>query len=1233
MGITIFQWNANSLTAHIHEFKHFLDEIDHIPDVICIQETFLKPNLTFSLPGFSILRKDGQNGRGGVAICVKSGITYSDVFCYDDIEGMSVQIDTISGPLQIFNFYVSPSNNFDEAFFQQVFDHDNVCICGDFNAKSTLWGSQKADTRGKSIENILTQTNMVVLNTGTPTRTHRTGASHIDLTFSSPRFSNLANWEVLDTTCGSDHNLIKITYETYVHCDDMSAPKWLFGKADWPKFSSLCDSFLSETDLEGDLDNVNEGISDAIIRAAEESIPQSSGKGRKRFARFWNDKCESAIKERDKARRKLKIDSPDHQFIEFKRLKAVARKTIKSEKRKSWRSYCSSLSHRTKLSRVWNTVKSMNNTSKGETIPTLKTHNKTAESNTEKANVFADHYAKVSSTSNYSKKFQDHKKAFEYKNRSKFRFRKNDSSVLNIPFKMSEFKKALKKCKNTSPGKDRLCYEMFKHMSSRSQECILNFYNRVWEKGSLPKAWKHALIIPILKPNKKKDDPASYRPIALTSNFCKLMERMVVIRLNWFFEKFKVLNICQSGFRKTRNTIDQLLHLSDDIIKGFGNRSSVLGVFIDFEKAYDMVWRKGVLYKLDKIGLNGNVFNWISAFLSNRSLQVRVGNSVSDDVIVENGVPQGSVISPLLFLIAINDINPTNVKYSLFADDTAIWKTGRNIAHLQKHIQQALDSIQEWCDTWGFKISTSKTTFVLFHRGKHKTVNLFLNNQQLTQSTNVKFLGMIFDQALTWHDHIDYLIARCQKRINILKLLTGSKWGADKQTMVILYKTLIRPILDYGCGIYNSASLSLKNKLDVIQSQCLRLCCGALRCTPVAALEVDCGIPPLAIRRKFLSAKLALRYKFISDSPAGLCIEDCYQLHYGKYSETFKPFILQVGNTIDPLPKAYVQSIADSVPPWIYDPPLFDTNLHTSLSKKNDNSHFMLSMSLESMEKWSNCLQIFTDGSKSENKTACAFYVPRLKFSQKIRLPDGMSVYMAEMVAILESLRFILSNPCQECVIFSDSLSAIQSIESGVEMSKIHQKIRYCFYKLYCQGTSVTITWVPSHVDIKGNEAADKLAKQALSNKTIDYPLLWDISDLYQMLEDNMITEWQTSWDNTNKGRFYHQLEPKVANTVRYTEQNREKQTCLTRLRFGKCLIGDVLHVLGKRAHNRCNTCDVKEDVSHFLLHCMEYQEFQVELNDKLLNANHTPSIGSLLGNSMWYEDVWKYVLKTKRSL
>ena len=250
-----------------------------------------------------------------------------------------------------------------------------------------------------------------------------------------------------------------------------------------------------------------------------------------------------------------------------------------------------------------------------------------------------------------------------------------------------------------------------------------------------------------------------------------------------------------------------------------------------------------------------------------------------------------------------------------------------------------------------------------------------------------------------------------------------------------------------------------------------------------------------------------------------------------------------------------------------------------------------------------------------------------------MRLPDNTSVFMSEMIAILETLRFLLSKPPISCVIFTDSLSSIQSLESGTQTSAIHQDINYCLYQLWCQGVPVTISWIPSHIGIHGNEVADKLAKEALLHGFVDYPIYKDIEDISKILMNNLIQKWQVQWNSSSKGRFYHRIHRNVSLEVKYSDYNRKKQTVITRLKFGKCLLGDVLHILKLRNDNLCEVCQVKEDVPHFLLDCIRYRDMQVEVNDKLLKAGIIPTIESLLSDQMWYDDIWNYVLNCKKDL
>ena len=337
---------------------------------------------------------------------------------------------------------------------------------------------------------------------------------------------------------------------------------------------------------------------------------------------------------------------------------------------------------------------------------------------------------------------------------------------------------------------------------------MLDFYNKIWTESEIPDDWHHAIILPLLKPNKSASSPESYRPISLTSTICKIMEKLITNRLQWFVEKNNLLSKNQSGFRKNKNTIDQILRLQDNILKKFKNREEVLAIFIDFERAYDMLHVPTLLKKLLNMGIIGKTYNWIVNFLSSRTFQVKVGASLSDKYILENGTPQGSIISPLLFLIMINDIpnEIDGVEMTLFADDSSIYASHRNRNKLQKKIQLSLDAINAWCNRNGFKISVGKTIGVLFtKKGKIGNINVKVGNETIKIEKTAKFLGVIFDHRLSWKPHIDYVIAKCKNRMNLMRAVSGNHWGASKKAQLHIYRALIRSVIDYGDVAYASA--------------------------------------------------------------------------------------------------------------------------------------------------------------------------------------------------------------------------------------------------------------------------------------------------------------------------------------------------------------------------------------------------------------------------------------------
>ena len=215
---------------------------------------------------------------------------------------------------------------------------------------------------------------------------------------------------------------------------------------------------------------------------------------------------------------------------------------------------------------------------------------------------------------------------------------------------MRELKYALENTNNSSPGEDSIRAEMIKRLPIKTQELLLKIYNGIWISGILPQSWKSSVIIPVSKPGKDPKSPKSYRPIALTSVLCKVFERMVNLRLVYYLESNNLISKSQFGFRKNTSTVDPLLKLTTHIQSAFAQKKNTIGIFFDLEKAYDTVWKKGVLQEMYRMGLKGKLPIFIQNFLLSRSLKVRVGCSYSSLKPQEQGVPQGSVLSVALFL-------------------------------------------------------------------------------------------------------------------------------------------------------------------------------------------------------------------------------------------------------------------------------------------------------------------------------------------------------------------------------------------------------------------------------------------------------------------------------------------------------------------------------------------------------------------------------------------------------
>jgi hypothetical protein len=348
---------------------------------------------------------------------------------------------------------------------------------------------------------------------------------------------------------------------------------------------------------------------------------------------------------------------------------------------------------------------------------------------------------------------------------------------------------------------------------------IVFLINLIIQTSSFPDCLKIARVKPLFKKG-KTTDCNNYRPISILSVVSKVIEKILASQIRGFLETFKLFTDNQYGFRKGKNTTDAISRLMEDLYQNFNDSTVTQGLFLDFSKAFDTIDHQILLQKLNYYNFSHSSISTIASYLRNRKQFVRIGNTDSEMLDIKIGVPQGSVLGPLLFLIFINDLVKASpkLKYILFADDTNIFSDDPVTLKAESH------KIERWCLANRLILNNQKTIQIIFRapnkRLKLENYSLTFNNTQIKILNETKFLGIILDYNITFKEHINAL---CNKLKLSLLMMRAIRPYLDVKTMVQIYYSFIYPLLLYGIEFWGHACNTDLQRVFTLQKACLRV--------------------------------------------------------------------------------------------------------------------------------------------------------------------------------------------------------------------------------------------------------------------------------------------------------------------------------------------------------------------------------------------------------------------------
>ncbi len=819
------------------------------------------------LDGYQVpfYRNRGSRG-GGVMVYVKEDITaiHRDDLNLPDIEMIWLELKFQKKNIMFGTFYRAPGSTVAEVdefmlYYSQTLERvlsenpDMVVCVGDFNDKCMTWDGDHSDSEmGFKLYNYINDMHFFQM-IEEPTRVDDNGtASLLDLILTdSPGYMDQIG--TLPPLSDLDHSVIYgfITFVDYRPAK-VKREVWYYNKADFELINRmLLDAPWYIFGNDDPIDIIVDYYYNILFGVIDEFIPRREFTQRKKDKPWMNGFLRKLISIRNRMNGVYKrTNRPDHKILRNE-MRAVTKKELVYAQRRYYQGLKDDLGDRTtNVKRFWSIMKRLYGSKVKGSIPTLICGDDHYSSDTDKAEHFAEYFAEQCSIDEPPDGYTFPPMRYLTEDRLNDIYF-DEPEVWDIMRKLNPAK---------ASGPDKISYRFLKECALTLARPFCLLFQRSMNDGIFPTKWKLSHISPVFK-KAEKFLRENYRPVSLLSCISKVMERVVYNVMYKFFKKNGLLTERNSGFKENDSTINQLIHLCNNIYKGLDHSKDVCLVFLDVSKAFDKVFHRGLLFKLQQMGIGGNLLRWLESYLSNREQIVVINGVKSDPRKINASVPQGSILGPLLFLVYVNDlVNGLETTPYLFADDTSLFMeiNPRNPDESFTKINNDLALLSNWSDQWRMKFNASKTVYMIVSNKARVPdyPDLMLNGQVLTKVPSHKHLGVTLTKNMTWNLHIDAVLRKAASRLNGIRRI---RFLITRKARITLYNSLVLPVLEYGHVIFDNCTLYLKQRLESLHRQAAIVCTCAFRITSYNKLLDELGWNTLEQRRKL--ARLSLFYK------------------------------------------------------------------------------------------------------------------------------------------------------------------------------------------------------------------------------------------------------------------------------------------------------------------------------------------------------------------------------------